>query len=105
METQHKRAFEIIAVLLVWAVLFMGVVVPAQRRPVEAGDRGADGRPDDRHEQDRPDEQHGDLPDTARGWLLVILGVPVLLGYMFLRPRLTGETVEAYWNDPFRDDE
>jgi len=84
-------------VLLVWAVLFMAVVGPAIGAAVPGFDRPALSGDDDSH--------RGDLPDTALGWLLVILGVPVLLGYMFLRPRLTGETVEAYWNAPFRDDE
>jgi hypothetical protein len=71
METKNERIVEIIAVLLVWAVLFMAVVGPAIGAAVPGFDRPALSGDDDSH--------RGDLPDTARGWLLVILGVPVLL--------------------------
>jgi len=39
----------------------------------------------------------GELPATARGWLLIILIIPSLLGYMYLRARLSGKTMQQFW--------
>lgn len=36
---------------------------------------------------------------TPRGWILLAGGVSVLLGYVFLRARLAGESVQGFWNE------
>lgn len=97
METRQKRTIEIVVVLLVWSLVFLTVVGQAIGAALPGFDRPAITWDTDPHFRD--------LPDTGRGWLLIVLTVPVLLGYVFLRPRLTGDTVEAYWNDPFREDQ
>lgn len=79
--------------MVLFAVVYMGVVgpflgdlLPGFERPMLSG-QDATHRPD--------------LPDTARGWLFLVLTVPVLLGYMFARARVAGAAMDEFWNEPF----
>lgn len=85
----NRRTVEILAVLAVWAALYLLVVGPLLGDLLgleRAALSGSDPRPS------------GDAPDTARGWLLAALGVPVLLGYMYVRAHLAGTTMGDFWN-------
>lgn len=93
MERKHRRLLEIFAVMAVFTIVYMGVVGPALGGLLPGFDRPMLSGSDSIH--------RGDLPDTARGWLYMVLMVPALLGYMFARVRLAGSTMDEYWNAPF----
>jgi hypothetical protein len=92
MKRQYRRTAEILVVLAAYTAVFLLVLGPAVGAAVPGFDQpaftGADGRPT------------GDLPDTPRGWLLVVTMVPVLLGYMYLRARVAGVGIGEFWNPP-----
>ena len=39
----------------------------------------------------------GELSDAARSWLLIFLGAPTLLGYMYIRACLEGVSMQKFW--------
>lgn len=90
MQRPNRRQYEIILFLVAYAGLYLAVVGPGLGaafgldRPMLSG---PDTRP-----------YGGELPDTARGWLFVLSAVPVLLGYMYLRARLAGDSMSEFWN-------
>jgi hypothetical protein len=89
MNQQHRRVAEILAVLVVYAAIYLVFVGPALGAAF-GFDQPAFSGPDLK--------PTGDLPDTPRGWLLIVLGVPVLLGYMYVRARVAGVTMDEFWN-------
>jgi len=82
----RSRTLQLLAVLLAWAVVFSYLLAPALGFAPGLAGYGDDGATTTR-----------DLPDTPKGWAMVGLGTPVLLGFVVLRARLAGESPVDYW--------
>jgi hypothetical protein len=85
----HRRGIEIVLFLVAYGALYVAVLGPVIGAVLPGFDavpfRGGS----------RPT---GELPSTAQGWLMIVLGVPALFGYLWLRARLAGETLRGFWN-------
>ena len=89
MNQKQTQLVEILGFFAVYIGFYLLVLGPALGAALPGFDKPAFSGPSMR--------PTGELPATARGWLLIILGVPSLLGYMYLRARLSGKTMQQFW--------
>lgn len=84
-----RQAVELLAVVVAYLLAFVTLIGPAIEsvtgfEPLwPAAPFGA--------------ERLWQLVSNPQGWLLALGYVPVQFGYLFLRARLAGESVDAYW--------
>lgn len=90
MQQKQWRLAEILGFLAVYFGFYLVVLGPLIGAVLPGFENGAFSGPSFR--------PTGDLPDTGRGWLLIISTVPALLGYMYLRARLDGRSMQKFWN-------
>ena len=85
----YRQALELVAVVVGYFVAFFTVIGPAIESVTgfetlwPAGSFGA--------------ERLWQLVSSPQGWVLCLGYVPVQFGYLIVRARLAGESVDAYW--------
>ena len=90
-EMRFNHLVEIIAVLVLYFLVFFTVVGPAVESVTGFEMVSATGRPGSL-------ERNWELVSAPQGWLLCLGYVPVHFTYMFARARLAGEPAESYWD-------
>lgn len=90
MNQNQWRVVEILGFFVVYFGFYLLVLGPLIGAILPGFDQGAFTDPSFR--------PTGEFPDTARGWLLMILAVPALFGYMYLRAWLDGSSLQEFWN-------
>lgn len=93
-DTRSWRQLELIGVLIASLLLYITVVGPALGELLPGFDTSliADMTTNTSH--------RGALPDTARGWAYLLgFGPLSVVTYMYLRPKLAGQSPVEYWNE------
>lgn len=89
MNQKQWRVAEILGFFVVYFGFYLVILGPLIGSVLPGFEKGAFSEPSFR--------ATGELPDTGRGWLLIILAVPTLLGYMYLRALLAGKSMQDFW--------
>jgi len=85
-----NHSLEILAVLVLYFLVFLVVVGPAVESVTGFETLSGEGLPGSF-------ERNWELVSKPQGWLLCLGYVPTHFTYLFVRARLAGESVDDYW--------